>query len=443
LLTFSDLNINTPLFNALTDMGLQHPTIIQHRAFPVVMAGRNVVGIAQTGTGKTIAYLLPILRQLEFSKKNDPRVLILVPTRELVVQVVGELEKLTKYMDVRVGGVYGGTNMNTQKVIVTDGLDILVATPGRLLDLAVGGFLRLKAVQKLVIDEVDEMMDLGFKTQLTNIFDILPERRQNLLFSATITPEVEELIAQSFDNPAKIEAAPMGTPLDKIEQRLYRLPNFNSKINLLEHLLNEDATMTKVLVFADSKRQADLLFDSMDELFPNGVGIIHSNKSQNYRFGSLRAFASGQSRILIATDLVARGLDITDVSHVVCFDIPQEAADFIHRIGRTGRADKNGVAIIFATVKEEEALNQVQALMQRDIPVLPIPNGVPMSEVLIEDEKPYIPGIRYTQTDVLKTSQGAFHEKSAKNSKVNLGGSYKRTIKLKFKKPLTRGAKKK
>ena len=201
--------------------------------------------------------------------------------------------------------------------------------------------------------------------------------------------------------------------------------------------------MTKVLVFADSKRQADLLFDSMDELFPNAVGIIHSNKSQNYRFGSLRAFASGQSRILIATDLVARGLDITDVSHVVCFDIPQEAADFIHRIGRTGRADKDGVAIVFATDKEEEALMQVQALMQRQIPMLAIPNGVPMSEVLIEDEKPYIPGIRYTQTDVLKTSQGAFHEKSAKNSKVNLGGSYKRTIKLKFKKPLTRGAKKK
>lgn len=440
-MTFSDLNINTPLRNALDDMGLQHPTTIQHRAFPVVMSGRNVVGLAQTGTGKTIAYLLPMLRQLEFSKRNDPRILILVPTRELVAQVVGVVEDLTKYMDVRVGGVYGGTNINTQKLIVTAGLDILVATPGRLLDLAIGGFLRLKFVQKLVIDEVDEMMDLGFRTQLNNILDLLPERRQNLLFSATITPEVEVLIEDSFSDPAKIEAAPHGTPLEKITQRLYHVPNFNSKANLLTYLLDDDRTMTKVLVFADSRRQADLLFDLMDQRFPEQVGIIHSNKSQNYRFGALRAFADGGHRVLIATDLVARGLDITDVTHVVSFDIPDEAPNFLHRIGRTGRADKDGVAIIFATEKEDAALAQVQALMQRAIPQLPMPADVPLSNILIEDEKPHVPGISYTHSDAILQSQGAFHEKSAKNSKVNLGGSYKRTIKYKYKKPKTRGDK--
>jgi len=424
-LTFSDLNINSPLRNALEDMRLTAPTTIQHRAFPVVMSGKNVVGVAQTGTGKTIAYLLPLLRMMEFSKKNDPRILIIVPTRELVVQVVEEIDRLTAYMTVRVGGVYGGTNINTQKQVVLDGLDILVGTPGRLLDLAFAGFLKLKNVQKLVIDEVDEMLDLGFRPQIQSIFELLPERRQNLMFSATLSAEVEALIAEEFIEHVRVEAAPPGTPLDQISQQLYRLPNFYSKANMLAHLL-QDNEMSKVLVFAASKRQADLLFDLMAARFVEEVGVIHSNKSQNYRFGALRSFASGAHRVLIATDLVSRGLDIAGVSHVVSFDIPLDATEFIHRIGRTGRADREGVAIAFATPKEEDALLAVQALMQREIPVHSVPDEVEMSQQLIEDERPNVPGIRYTQTDVLKNSQGAFHEKKAKNMKVNLGGPQRR-----------------
>jgi ATP-dependent RNA helicase RhlE len=442
-LKFSDLNINAPLSNALESMGLSHPTIIQQRAFPVVMSGKNVVGLAQTGTGKTIAYLLPMLRMLDYSNKYDPRILILVPTRELVIQVVEEVEKLTSFMTVRVAGVYGGANINTQKETVAAGLDILVATPGRLMDLALGGFLRLKAVQRLVIDEVDEMMDLGFSSQLNTILDILPQRRQNLLFSATMIPQVEALIEENFPDVVKIEAAPNGTPLESIEQRLYRVPNFNSKTNLLTQLLCDDGTMSKVLVFADSKRQADLLYEVMASRFGNEVGIIHSGRSQPQRFAALRSFSAGELRVLIATDLVARGLDIVDVTHVVSFDVPEDAPNFIHRIGRTGRADRTGVALAFATEKEEGALRKVEALMKRAIPVCELPEGTTLSEVLIEDEKPYVPGITYTQSDVLKSSGGAFHEKSAKNSKVNLGGPHKRSTKNKNRAPKTRGQKRK
>ena len=198
IITFRDLNLNTPLYNALDDLGFVSPTPIQQESFSIVSSGRDVVGIAQTGTGKTFAYMLPILKTLKFSTQENPRVLILVPTRELVVQVVDEIEKIAKYVNVRVLGVYGGTNINTQKQAVAAGQDIIVATPGRLFDLAVSRVLQLKSIQKLVIDEVDVMLDLGFRHQLLNIFDILPERRQNIMFSATMTEDVDELITDFF-----------------------------------------------------------------------------------------------------------------------------------------------------------------------------------------------------------------------------------------------------
>ena len=237
--TFQDLKLNTPLYNALEDLGFVTPTPIQERAFNVVASGKDMVGIAQTGTGKTFAYLLPILRNLKYSTQDNPRVLILVPTRELVVQVVEEAEKLAKYINVRMLGVYGGVNINTQKQAVVQGLDIIVATPGRLYDLALSRVLQLKSIQKLVIDEVDVMLDLGFRHQLINIFDILPERRQNIMFSATMTEDVDALITDFFIAPEKISIAVSGTPLENISQTKYTAPNFHTKLNLLFHLLND------------------------------------------------------------------------------------------------------------------------------------------------------------------------------------------------------------
>ena len=229
-MTFQELNLNTPLYNAIDDLGFTTPTPIQEQAFNVVASGRDVVGIAQTGTGKTFAYMLPILKNLKYSQQETPRVLVLVPTRELVVQVVDEIEKLSKYINNRVLGVYGGTNINTQKQAIAQGIDILVATPGRLYDLALSRVLQLKSIQKLVIDEVDVMLDLGFRHQLINIFDILPERRQNIMFSATMTQDVDLLINDFFKSPERVSIAISGTPLDNIAQTRYNVPIFILKL---------------------------------------------------------------------------------------------------------------------------------------------------------------------------------------------------------------------
>ena len=249
MITFKELNLSNQLQYAIDDMGFEHPTPIQAEAFNVVRSGKDVVGIAQTGTGKTFAYMMPILRDLKFSKQVNPRVLVLVPTRELVLQVVEEIEKLAEYINVRVLGVYGGTNINTQKMAVAQGTDIIVATPGRLYDLAISRALQLKSVQKLVIDEVDVMLDLGFRFQLLNIFDVLPSKRQNIMFSATMTDDVNDLINDYFDGPSQISIAVSGTPLDNIEQLCYDVPNFYTKVNLLAHIIKDTETYKKVLVF--------------------------------------------------------------------------------------------------------------------------------------------------------------------------------------------------
>lgn len=441
-MTFRDLNLNTPLHNAIDDLGFETPTPIQTESFNVVASGKDVVGIAQTGTGKTFAYMLPILKNLKYSTQDNPRVLVLVPTRELVVQVVNEIEKLSKYINNRVLGVYGGTNINTQKQAVAQGLDIIVATPGRLYDLAVSRVLQLKSIQKLVIDEVDVMLDLGFRHQLMNIFDILPPRRQNIMFSATMTTDVDALITDFFINPSKISIAVSGTPLENITQQRYNIPNFYTKVNLLEEILHDKETFSRVLIFVAYKRMADRLFDKLEELFPSETCVIHSNKTQNYRLRSIEQFREGTNRLLVATDVMARGLDIDDVSHVINFDTPDYPENYMHRIGRTGRAERKGVSILLSTEKEQESRERIEELMKMKIDVLDIPEYVEVSKELIEEERNVIKE-RYNPTKRRdEDAPGpAFHEKSEKNQKVNLGGSYRREIAKKYKKPKTRGDK--
>ena len=441
-MTFNDLNLNTPLYNALDDLGFTTPTPIQAESFNVVAAGKDVVGIAQTGTGKTLAYMLPILRNLKYSQQDNPRVLVLVPTRELVVQVVSEIEKFSKYINNRVLGVYGGTNINTQKQAVAQGQDIIVATPGRLYDLAVSRVLQLKSIQKLVIDEVDVMLDLGFRHQLMNIFDILPPRRQNIMFSATMTKDVDDLITDFFTNPTKISIAVSGTPLENIKQERYDVPNFYTKVNLLEHLLQDKDDFSKVLIFVAYKKMADRLFDQLEDLFPGECCVIHSNKTQNYRLRSIEQFREGENRLLVATDVMARGLDIEGVSHVINFDTPDYPENYMHRIGRTGRAEKEGHTILFSTEAEKDGLERIEELMQMKIETLAIPESVEISTELIEEERPQI---RERNNPIKRRDEDApgpaFHEKSEKNSKENLGGSYKFKIAAKYKKPKTRGDK--
>ncbi|WP_299519012.1 DEAD/DEAH box helicase [Winogradskyella sp.] len=441
-MTFQDLNLNTPLYNAIEDLGFENPTPIQAEAFNIIASGKDVVGIAQTGTGKTFAYMLPILRHLKYSRQDNPRVLILVPTRELVVQVVDEIEKLSRYINNRVLGVYGGTNINTQKQAVAQGQDIIVATPGRLYDLAVSRVLQLKSIQKLVIDEVDVMLDLGFRHQLMNIFDILPERRQNIMFSATMTKDVDDLITHFFINPAKVQIAVSGTPLENIKQQRYDVPNFYTKVNLLEYLLQDENEFSKVLIFVAYKKMADRLFDTLEALFHGQTCVIHSNKTQNYRLRSIEQFRDGEHRILVATDVMARGLDIDDITHVINFDTPEYPENYMHRIGRTGRAEKEGRTLLFSTEKEQEAREKIEDLMQLQIESVVIPEAVEISTTLIEEERPQI---KERNNPIKRKKEDlpgpAFHEKKDKNKKVNLGGSYRREAAKKYKKPKTRGDK--
>jgi len=439
--TFAELNLNKALLNALDDLGFTETTPIQEQSFSVIMSGRDVVGIAQTGTGKTFAYSLPLLRLLKFSKQKAPRVLMVVPTRELVIQLVADLEKLTTYTSTRVVGVYGGTNINTQKDLVMEGVDVLVATPGRLLDLAYTGALRLKSIQKLVIDEVDEMLNIGFRPQITNLLDILPKKRQNLLFSATITPEVEDIIDTFFNHPVKIEIAPTGTPLDQIEQYAFNVPNFNTKANLLEFLLNQENEFTKVLVFIENKKLVDRLHEKLELRFPEQIGAIHSNKSQNYRMRAVAGFEDGTHRVLLATDLLARGLDISTVTHVINFDVPPIPENYMHRIGRTGRASEHGIAITFVKEAEEDLKFAIEVLMTEEIPMRALPEEVVISDELMPEEEAKIIDKSYLKFPKAKASGAAFHEKKDKNKKVNLGGSYRRNLKAKYKKPIKRSGK--
>ena len=442
-MTFSDLNLNAPLLNALSDLGYTTPTTIQRKVFSVMMSGLDVCGIAQTGTGKTFSYLLPALRQWKFSKDKSPQIMIIVPTRELVAQVVEAVEKLTTYMSLVCVGVYGGVNINPQKAAVENGVDVLVATPGRLFDIIMSGSLKTRNIKKLVIDEVDEMLNLGFRTQLKNILDLLPARRQNLMFSATITEDVELLMDTYFNNPVRVEAAPTGTPLENIIQAGYEVPNFYTKVNLLQLLLTTDTDMTKVLVFAATKSLADDLYQQLEPEFPERVGVIHSNKEQNHRFNTVKQFQEGNYRFIIATDIIARGLDIAGVSHVINFDTPEVPENYIHRIGRTGRYDKKGIAITFITPKEKEAQARIESLMNYQIPITALPAGLVISDVLTEDEKPKVfMKIIDTKTPKKEAVGPAFHEKSAKNSKVNFTTSRKDKMMKKYGKPKTRGQKK-
>lgn len=440
---FHDLNLSLPLLNVLDELGYTSPTPIQEKVFSKTMSGSDVCGIAQTGTGKTLAYLLPLLRQWKFSKDKNPQILIIVPTRELVVQVVETVKELSKYLSLDVVGVFGGTNINTQRIEVQKGLDVLVATPGRLYDLAMNGAVKTRDIKKLVIDEVDEMLNLGFRTQLKNILDLLPAKRQNLLFSATLTDEVEDLMKTYFNAPVKIEAAPTGTPLENIKQSAYDVPNYNTKVNLLDHLLSSDPAMTKVLVFAATKQLADQLYESISDKYGEVSNVIHSNKEQNHRFRTVEFFKEGRYRFIIATDIVARGIDVAGVSHVINFDMPAIPENYMHRIGRTGRADRDGIAITFILSKDSASRNEIEKLMNYKIPLLPLPDGLIISEVLTEDEIPKV-YMKEIQLKVPKKEDvgPSFHEKSAKNKKVNFTMSRKDKMMMKYGKPKTRGQKK-
>jgi ATP-dependent RNA helicase RhlE len=414
---FEKFGIGKSILKALDEIGFTDPTPIQELAIPVIKSGQDVLGIAQTGTGKTAAYLIPVLMKLVKAEGEDPRALILVPTRELAIQVGEDILELTQYTNIRSAAVFGGIGWTKHAELVEPGVDIVVATPGRLWDLYKVGALRLKKIRTLVIDEADRMMDMGFMPQLNQLFEVIPPKRQNLLFSATFSDKVESISNEFLTFPARVEVAPSATTADSVEQYFYRLPNFRSKLNLINYLFSNKEEFKRVIVFCSTKENAELVFKVLDRKVEGEVRILHSNKAQNTRINSIQSFKEGTVRVLISTDVSARGIDVSQVSHVINFDLPTSYEDYVHRIGRTARAKHHGVAISFLKPDEEMHLENIEELIRMEITELPVPEEVEMAESSRSEKQEILREIDRQKKLADSSFKGAFHEKQVRKKK--------------------------
>lgn len=409
--SFEDLKLNKQLLTAIEELGYTEPSEIQQKAIPQILAGHDTLGIAQTGTGKTAAYLLPLLMKAKYAQGDHPRVLIFAPTRELCIQINENVQELAKYTDLRHTAIYGGTGMKSQVEAIHAGLDILVATPGRFMDIYLKGELTVKQVKHLVLDEADKMMDMGFMHQIRKILEVIPTKRQNLLFSATFPDKVEKFSAEFLEFPTRIEVTPQATPVQTVEQRLYRVPNFKTKINLLQHLLKDADDLKRVIIFSRTRKNADNVVSFIQRKIYPEARVIHANKDQNARINSMQAFKDGNVRILVSTDVTARGIDVSMVSHVINFDVPIVYEDYVHRIGRTGRARETGVAITFANPAEEYHIEEIEKIIKMPIPIHNIPDNVFVEKTDYDEKQDIAREIDDIKRKRNPEFKGAFHEK--------------------------------
>jgi len=372
--SFADLGLSEPLLRALDTAGYTVPTPIQARTIPALLQGRDVLGIAQTGTGKTAAFALPVLQHLsatrERAQPKSPRALVLAPTRELAVQIARSFDTYGRGLGLRLCTVVGGLGYGRQIETLSRGVDILVATPGRLLDLVERGNVKLGSVTFFVLDEADRMFDMGFVKDVRRIAASVSRQRQTLLFSATMPNDIAKLANEILKNPEKVEIAPQGRTIEKIDQRVYFV-NATTKRALLSHLLT-DASLERVIVFTRTKRGANRVAEALED---RGVPseAIHGNKSQNARQKALDNFSRGRARVLVATDLASRGIDVTGVTHVINYELPADAESYVHRIGRTARAGASGIALSFCDSSERGQLKSIERLTNQRIPVLSTP----------------------------------------------------------------------
>ena len=409
--------LNKQLLCGIDDAGFSAPTEIQTKCIPVILGGQNVIGIAQTGTGKTAAYLIPILMKVKFARETGPWALILVPTKELTVQVAAHAGALAAHTNLRIVPIYGGVGIKGQIEQLSHGVDIMVATPGRFMELYLQKEIRVKEIKTLVMDEADRMMDMGFMPQLRKLFDILPRKRQNLLFSATFSRQVEKLSEDFLEFPYKVEITPQATAARQVDQVYYVLPNIKSKINFLAHLLSTDKAMSRVVIFARTKETANNVFKFIDRKGMGPVRVIHSNKSQNTRLNAFKDFSQGSIRVLVATDVSARGIDVSGVSHVINFEVPVRYDDYVHRIGRTGRAFETGQAITMITPAEEYHLNKIQELIREKIPRSDVPAQVTLEATSFEESQEMARQIDTQRKREDPHFMGAFHEKKRAGNK--------------------------
>jgi ATP-dependent RNA helicase RhlE len=355
-LRFDNLGLDPRLLKAVGAMGYDAPTPIQAKAIPPIIEGRDVVGCAQTGTGKTAAFVLPLLQRVK-SGNRKPVALIVTPTRELALQIEGVAKQASKFTQHRVAVVYGGVGYGPQASALRRGVDILVATPGRLLDLCNQRDCDLSRVEVLVLDEADRMLDMGFWPDVKRILNLLPSSRQNLLFSATMSPEVLRVAGDTLHEPVTVDVAPPSKPIEAIDQSVYPVGG-QQKIDLLLRII-QDHGLQRVLVFTRTKHRADRVARVLGK---NGISgaAIHGNRSQSQRQAALDGFKKGRCRVLVATDIVARGIDVDGISHVINFDLPNVPEDYVHRIGRTARAGKSGTAISLYAPEEHEQLRDIE-----------------------------------------------------------------------------------
>lgn len=410
--SFEDFKLNKQLLNAIAEAGYTTPTEIQQKAITPTLSGQDIMGIAQTGTGKTAAFVLPLLMQLKYAQGDDPRALILSPTRELAMQIEEHIQMFSRYLDLRTVLLYGGLGPRSQKEALKKGCDIIVATPGRFLDLYLDGDVSTKSLKFLVMDEADKMMDMGFIGKIHRILEVVPRKRQNLLFSATMSELVRKIAGDFLAFPTVIEVTEQATPAQTVTQHLYRVPNLKTKINLLAHLVEDDEAFHRVIVFCKTRVVADHVFNFLVRRFGNeNVRVIHSNKGQNTRINSINSFKAGEVRFLVATDVAARGLDVSNVSHVINFDVPIVIEDYVHRIGRTGRAFNKGNAITFCNPAEEYYIGKIEKLIRQSIPTSDIPAGVFVEETPFKERQSIAREIDMQKRKENPDFKGAFHEK--------------------------------
>ncbi|TVR90200.1 MAG: DEAD/DEAH box helicase [Saprospirales bacterium] len=415
-MTFNDLELINPLMRALGDAGYTKPTPVQERAIPHVLAGRDMVACAQTGTGKTAAFSIPLLQNLHESgkKRKNIRALILTPTRELAIQIEQSLTDYGKYLPLRHTVVYGGVSQNPQVSKIRKGIDILVATPGRLLDLMGQGHIHLNNLEVFVLDEADRMLDMGFINDVRKVIKVLPKKRQTLLFSATMPGEIQDLAKKLLHQPVKVEVTPPSTTVEKIDQSLY-YTNRPDKRKLLLHLLKEK-NIGSALVFTRTKHGADKVARFLSKSGFRATAI-HGNKSQNARQKALSDFKRKKITVLVATDIAARGIDIDELSYVFNFDLPEVAETYVHRIGRTGRAGNEGSAISFCDSNQKSELKGIQKLINNRLNVVS-EHPYPMTD---SEEQPKASGGRGGK----RKPKRNFKRRSSGSNKRHSGGRYK------------------
>jgi ATP-dependent RNA helicase RhlE len=408
---FENFGIGKSILKALDEIGYKEPTPVQEQAIPVIKSGQDILGIAQTGTGKTAAYIIPVLHKLVKAEGEEPRVIILVPTRELSIQVGEEIKKLTQFSNIRHAAVYGGVGWTKHAALFENGIDILVATPGRLWELYQQGVFVFKKVKTLVIDEADRMLDMGFMPQLRRLFEVIPSKRQNLLFSATFSGKIEEMSHEFLTFPVRVEVTPSATTVENIDQYFYRLPNFKTKLNLVKYLLRDEEKFQRVIIFCRTKVSAEEVYKILKRSIRGEIRILHSDKAQSTRINTLESSKNGEVRVLISTDVAARGIDFIEITHVINFELPPAYEDYVHRIGRTARASFHGTAISLIGPADDFHLSNIEKLIRLKIEERPVPQEVEIIESTKEEKIADAREIDRQRRLADPEFKGAFHEK--------------------------------